>query len=218
MGRLIHCRMNELTIRNSPMPTDPGDVTRLVADLSQGQPEETSKLIPVVYDELRRLARHYLRQERPDHTLQTTALVHEAYLRLVEHGEITWQNQAQFIGVAARVMRRVLVDYARARQSGKRGGLEQKVSLEIGPLIFTPEQTEELLALDHALTKLAELSPRQCRIIELRFFGGLTVEETAELIGIAPKTVKRDWTVARAWLHREIGKGARSAKDKTTPK
>ncbi len=189
------------------MPTDPGDVTRLVADLTKGQPEETSKLIPVVYDELRRLARHYLRQERPDHTLQTTALVHEAYLRLVEHGEITWQNQAQFIGVAARVMRRVLVDYARARQSGKRWGQEQKVSLEIGSLIFTPEQTEELLALDHALTKLAELSPRQCRIIELRFFGGLTVEETAELIGIAPKTVKRDWTVARAWLHREIGKG-----------
>ena len=186
------------------MPQDDDDATRWLADLAGNQPEVTSELISVVYDELRRLASHYLRRERSDHTLQTTALVHEAYLRLIERGDGRWQNKSQFIGVAARVMRRVLVDYARARQTEKRGGENEIVSLETTPLVFTPQQSEELLALDEALTRLAVLSQRQCRIIELRFFGGLTVEETAEALAIAPKTVKRDWRVARAWLHREV--------------
>jgi RNA polymerase sigma factor (TIGR02999 family) len=160
--------------------------------------------MPLVYEELRRLAGHYMRRERPDHTLQTTALIHEAYLRLVEQRDTNWKNRAHFFAVAAQLMRRILVDHARACQTTKRGGEVEFLSLEEHSIAFSEEKSRELIALDEALTRLAELSPRQSQIIELRFFGGLTVEETAEALQIAPRTVKRDWRVARAWLHREV--------------
>ena len=185
------------------MPDTVGEVTQLLVSLSKGNQEAVSKLIPLVYEELRRLARHYMRRERSDHTLQTTALVHEAYLRLVEQRETNWQNRAHFFAIAAQLMRRILLDHARACRTDKRGGEHERLPLE-ETLVFSPKKSEELIALDEALNRLSELSPRQSQIIELRFFGGLTVEETAEVLGIAPKTVKRDWSVARAWLHREV--------------
>jgi RNA polymerase sigma-70 factor, ECF subfamily len=185
------------------MTRPPGDVTQLLADLQDGRPDSASQLIPLVYDELHRLAHRHMRDERPDHTLQATALVHEAYVRLVNQPQRTWQNRAHFIAVAAQVMRRILVDYARARRTSKRGGAPQRVPLE-EPLLFTEEQSDDLVSLDEALARLAQFDERQSRIVELRFFGGLTVDETAEVLGISSKTVKRDWSVARAWLHREV--------------
>lgn len=185
-----------------------GEITQLLAELKSGNREAEAKLVPLVYDELRRLAAHYMRQERRDHTLQATALVHEAYLRLVGQRDVNWQSRAHFFGVAAQLMRRILVDYARARQTDKRGAGLQKASLEEA-LLFSDEQSGELLALDEALDRLAERDPRQSRIVELRFFAGLTVEETAEVLAISPKTVKRDWSVARAWLHGEISRERR---------
>jgi RNA polymerase sigma-70 factor (ECF subfamily) len=183
-----------------------GDVTQFLADLQNGRPEAASQLITVVYNELHRLARYQMRHERPDHTLQATALLHETYLRLVNQPERTWHNRAHFIGVAAQVMRRILIDYARSRQTAKRGGGLHKVSLE-EPLLFSEEQSEELLVLNEALERLAEFDERLSRIVELRFFGGLTVDETAEVLAVSSKTVKRDWSVARAWLHRELSQG-----------
>jgi RNA polymerase sigma factor (TIGR02999 family) len=188
------------------MACEPENVTRLLADLRDGRLDAAPQLIPLVYDELHRLAHRQMRHERPDHTLQATALVHEAYLRLVNQPQRTWQNRAHFIAVGAQVMRRILVDYARARRTSKRGNAPQKVPLE-EPLLFTKEQSDELVSLDEALERLAQFDERQSRIVELRFFGGLTVEETAEALGISSKTVNRDWAVARAWLHREISKG-----------
>lgn len=182
-----------------------GDVTQYLADLRNGRLDASPRLITLVYDELHRLARHQMRHERPDHTLQATALVHEAYLRLVNQPERTWQNRAHFIAVAAQVMRRILVDYARARRTSKRGSAPQKIPLE-EPLVFTEEQSDDLVSLDEALERLAQFDERQSRVVELRFFGGLTVDETAEVLGISSKTVKRDWAVARAWLHREVRK------------
>jgi RNA polymerase sigma-70 factor (ECF subfamily) len=187
------------------MAPSTGDVTQFLDDLQNGRPDVASQLMPLVYDELHRVARHQMRHERGDHTLQATALVHEAYLRLVHQPERTWQNRAHFIGVAACAMRRILVDHARARQTAKRGSAAQRVPLE-EPLLLTDEQPDDLVALDEALERLARLDARQGRVVELRFFGGLTVEETAEALGISPKTVKRDWSVARAWLHREVSK------------
>jgi RNA polymerase sigma-70 factor (ECF subfamily) len=183
-----------------------GDVTQLLADVQNGQPDAAPRLIPLVYDELRRLARRQMRRERSDHTLQATALVHEAYFRLVTQPERTWQNRTHFVRIAAQVMRRMLIDYARARRTVKREGGLQRVPLE-EPLLVADEQSDELLALNEALERLAQFDPRQSRVVELRFFGGLTVEETAEALGMSPKTVKRDWSVARAWLHREVTKG-----------
>jgi RNA polymerase sigma-70 factor (ECF subfamily) len=180
-----------------------GDVTHLLNDLQDGRPDAASKLLPLVYEELRRLARQQMRQERADHTLQATALVHEAYLRLVNQSDRSWQSRAHFIAVAAQVMRRLLIDYARSRRMAKRGCGLHKVSLE-EPLLFSEEQSEELVALDEALERLAQFDERLSRIVELRFFGGLTVDEAAAVLGISPKTVKRDWSVARAWLHREL--------------
>src|SRR2546427_823477 len=190
-----------------PMARAAGDVTRFLVDLQSGRPDAASQLIPLVYEELHRLAGHQMRHERADHTLQATALVHEAYLRLVNQPERTWQNRAHFIGVAAQVMRRILVDYARARRAAKREGMLQRVPLE-EPLLFTEQQSEELMALDEALERLAQIDARQSRVVELRFFGGLTVDETAEALGMSSKTVKRDWSVARAWLHREVSKSS----------
>jgi RNA polymerase sigma factor (TIGR02999 family) len=188
----------------------PGDITLLLTELQAGNRAAESKLVPLVYDELRRLARRYMRGERAEHTLQPTALVHEAYLRLIGQRDVEWQNRAHFFGVAAQLMRRILVDHARARKAEKRGGSAPKVSLD-ETLVFTEAKGADLLALDEALTRLTERDPRQGRIVELRFFGGLTEDEAAEVLGVSTRTVKRDWNVARAWLYKELSKSAISA-------
>lgn len=180
-----------------------GDVTQVLAELQRGRPDAAAQLIPLVYDELHQLARHQMRHERPDHTLQATALVHEAYLRLVYQPDRTWQNRAHFIGVAARVMRRILIDHARARRAAKREGLLQRVPLE-EPVLLTEDQSAQLMALDEALDRLAQFDARQSQVVELRYFGGLTVDEVAEALGMSSKTVERDWRAARAWLYGEV--------------
>jgi len=185
------------------MGPSPGEITQLLAQLREGSPDAEAKLIPLVYDQLHRLAAHYMRRERPDHTLQPTALVNEAYLRLTPQPETHWQDRAHFFGVAARLMRQILMEHARAHQAEKRGPFVQKLSLDEA-FDFSPQRSRDLIALDDALRSLEQLSPRQSRIVELRFFGGLSAEETAEVLGISPRTVKRDWNVARAWLHGEL--------------
>ena len=187
------------------MGVPPGEITQLLVRARNGDRQAESELVPLVYDELRRLARRYMRQEPPDHTLQATALVHEAYLKLVEQREIAWQNRAHFFGVAAQLMRRILVDHARARLAQKRGGSRQKISLDVA-VAFSPDQSEQFLALNEALDRLSQLDARQGRIVELKFFGGLTDEEVAEVLRMSSRTVKRDWSVARAWLFREISR------------
>jgi RNA polymerase sigma-70 factor (ECF subfamily) len=163
-------------------------------------------LVPAVYHELRRLAHAYLRGERPGHTLQATALVHEAYLHLMAHQPAVWDDRSKFIGIAAHVMRQILVEYARARRREKRGGKDQRrVPLDESMAIIDPVHADRWEALDRALDRLAGLSPRQTQIVELRYFGGLTIEETASLLEVSDKTVKRDWAAARAWLRRELG-------------
>ncbi len=185
------------------------DVTQLLLDWGKGNKEALDKLIPMVYDELRRLADHYLRRERPDHTLQPTALVHEAYLRLVNQSNVRWQNRAHFLGIAANLMRQILINHALSHRAAKRGGTASKLSLdEVGGV--SQERDVDLVALDDALARLATFDPRQSRIVELRFFGGLAIKETAEVLGISPATVKREWTTAKAWLHGEIKKGVAS--------
>jgi RNA polymerase sigma-70 factor (ECF subfamily) len=184
----------------------PEDVTQILQEVSGGDREAPARLMPLVYDELRRLADHYLRGERPDHTLQPTALVHEAYLKLIDQTRVDWQNRAHFFGVAAQLMRRILVDHARRHQAEKRGGFRQKLTLDEA-VDYSQTRDVDLVKLDDALTALAKFDARQSRIVELRFFGGLTIEETAEAIGISPATVKVDWSMAKAWLRREIGGG-----------
>jgi RNA polymerase sigma-70 factor (ECF subfamily) len=181
-------------------------VTQLLIEISNGDRDAVDLLLPVIYDELRKLAANYLRRERPDHTLQPTALVHEAYLRLVDQTRVNWQNRAHFFGVAAQIMRRLLVDYARKHNAEKRGQDFHKLSLDEN--IDRPiERSVELIALDDALKALAEFDGQKARIVELRYFGGLTVEETADVLGIAPITVKRHWRLAKAWLYGEMQKG-----------
>jgi RNA polymerase sigma factor (TIGR02999 family) len=182
------------------------EVTVLLAQLVDGDQQVASRLVPLVYSELRQMAARYMKRERVDHTLQTTALVHEAYLKLVEQTSASWQNRAHFFAIAAQIMRHILIDHARAQLREKRGGGQSVIQLDEG-LVFSPEQSSELLEVDTALHRLAELDPRQSKIVELRFFGGLTVEETAAVLGISPKTVKRDWSVAKAWLHGELKQG-----------
>lgn len=178
-------------------------ITQLLIRWSEGDKGALDELAPQVYSELRRLAKYYLRQERPDHTLQASDLVHEAYLRLVKEEEIDWQNRAHFFGIAAVRMRHILVEHARSRQAGKRGGGEYRLSLsEVNGL--AEEQDVNLLALDDALRRLEELDPQKTRIVELRYFGGMTIEETAEVLKLSPATIKRDWSMARAWLRNEI--------------
>lgn len=180
-------------------------VTRLLRDWSKGDQSALEQLTPLVYGELRRLAGRYLRKERPDHTLQSTALVHEAFIRLVDQRDVKWQNRAHFFGVAAQMIRRILVDHARGRQASKRGSGIPKLSLD--EALATPERKDlDLIALDDALNSLSKIDPQQARIVELRFFTGLTVEETAEVLGISPATVKRDWVTAKAWLYRDISR------------
>jgi RNA polymerase sigma-70 factor, ECF subfamily len=186
------------------------DVTILLSELRKGDPDAASKLIPLVYNELRRLAGHYMRQERPDHTLQATALVHEAYLKLIQQRSVDWQGRAHFFGIAAQLMRRILIDHARGHLREKRGGAQQALPLDEA-LVFSPGQSSELIHLDEALERLAKLDARQSRIVELRFFGGLSNEETAEFLGISSKTVKRDWSLAKAWLHGELKRSSADA-------
>ena len=181
----------------------PEQVTALLLAWNQGDETALDKLMPLIYDELRRLAHRYMSGERAGHTLQTTALVNEAYLRLIETRHVDWQSRAQFFAISAQLMRRVLVDFVRARSYQKRGGGAAHVELDEA-LNVAIERGAELIALDDALTALAALDPRAGRIVELRFFGGLSVEETAEVLKISPKTVKRDWNWAKAWLAREL--------------
>jgi RNA polymerase sigma factor (TIGR02999 family) len=181
-----------------------GDVTVLLGELQRGCKEAEAELIPLVYKELRRIAGFHLRQERIGHTLQPTALVNEAYLRLVDQTRVEWRSRAHFFGVASQMMRRVLVNYARDRKAAKRGGKRVRIELEDPEIGVTPEQSEEVLVVDQALNRLTEFDPRQARIVEIRYFGGLTVEQTAEALGISPRTVKREWAMAKAWLQAEL--------------
>ncbi len=182
---------------------EPEDVTTLLVAWSEGDEAALAALVPRVYGELHHLAHHYLRSERPGRTMQTTALVHEAYLRLVDTRRIRWESRAHFLGVAAQAMRRILVDAARARATGKRGGGTSRVPLDEVP-VLAPERDEDLLALDEALVALAGVDPRKARVVELRYFGGLTEPETAAVLHVSAATVQRDWQVARAWLLREL--------------
>ena len=188
------------------MPGD-GEITRAIAELAGGGRDGLDRLLPLVYDELHRLARAQLRDERPDHTLGATALIHEAYLKLSGLDRIQWQNRSHFMAVAAQAMRRVLVNHANARGAQKRGGKHERLSLD-DVMIVSDARGEDLIALDAALTRLAALDRRIARVVECRFFAGMTIEETAEALAIAPATVKRDWTLARAWLHRELDANA----------
>jgi RNA polymerase sigma factor (TIGR02999 family) len=191
------------------MPLSQSEVTQLLVSWSNGDQAALDKLMPLVYDELRRTARHYMSGQPPGHTLQTTALIHEAFLKLVGHPEKHWQNRAHFLGVAAQAMRHILVDYARSQQCAKRGGAVQLVSLEEGGVVPI-ERAAELVALDEALRRLAEIDPRKGRVVEMRYFGGLSVEETAEVLGISLDTVMRDWRLAKTWLRRELSDTGKS--------
>ena len=179
------------------------EVTQVLVDWNKGDANAPDRLMPLVYEELRKLARSYLQRERADHTLQATGLVHEAYLRLVDQSSMTWENRAHFFGVAAHVMRRILVDYARSHRAEKRGGDRDKLEFDEA-LAPSGEKAVDLIALDDALQDLVAFDPRQSRIVELRFFGGLTNEEIGEVLGISPRTIKREWRLAKAWLRREI--------------
>jgi RNA polymerase sigma factor (TIGR02999 family) len=186
----------------APLPVE---VTELLKAWTKGDREALEKLAPQVHAELHRLAKRYMGQERPGHILQTTALVNEAYMRLIDWENVSWQNRAHFFGVSAQLMRRILVDFARSRDYVKRGGEAPHVSLEEAAVV-TQEKDADFVALDDALNSLASIDPRKSKIVELRFFGGLSVEETAEVLGISPRTVKREWSMAQVWLHRELNR------------
>ena len=183
----------------------PGDVSAILRAWSDGDQRALDRLTPIVYDELRRLARRYMRRERPGHSLQTSALVNEAYMRLVDYKRMQWQNRAHFFAVSAQLMRRILVDHAR-RRNLKRGGGVPHVSLDDAAVV-TGEAATDLVALDDAMNALARLDPRKVQVVEMRFFGGLSVEETAAVLKVSPVTVMRDWSSAKAWLYRELTGG-----------
>ena len=185
------------------MDVSGADVTTLLNRLADGDQEAAAQLVPLIYEELRRLAAQRLQHERPGHTLQATALVHEVYLKLAGQQSAKWQNRVQFFAVASQLMRRVLVDYARTQQRVRRGGGQKKVSLDEVVLI-APDRTDELLAVHESLSRLEKLDARQGRIVELRYFGGLTLDETAEVLHVSPKTVMREWNFAKAWLYGEL--------------
>ena len=180
-------------------------ITQRLVAWSNGDSEALEGLIQIVYNELRRLATHYLRSERPDHTLQPTALVHEAYLRLTGQNQVHWQNRAHFFGVAAQMMRRVLVDHARANCRAKRGGAALRLSFD-ETINLCEKQDEQIVELDEALTRLRKIDSRKSDVVELRYFGGMSVEETAEVLGVSCNTVIRDWNMAKAWLYQELKK------------
>jgi RNA polymerase sigma factor (TIGR02999 family) len=188
----------------------PQEITQLLVDWSNGDEQALERLMPLVYQELHRLAHRHFGRERAGHTLQTTALVHEAYMRMIDQREVHWQNRLHFFAVAAQMMRRILVDYARTRRFAKRGGGAQHVSIDEA-MVVSDERAADVVALDEALTSLAEFDQRKSKMVELRFFGGLSIEETAEALDVSPGTVMRDWTLAKAWLQREINKGDNSA-------
>jgi RNA polymerase sigma-70 factor, ECF subfamily len=181
----------------------PGEVTQLLVAWNDGDESALEKLVPLVYGELRRLARRHMRRERPDHTLETTALINEAYLRLVDIRNVHWQDRAHFFALCARLMRRILVDFAHSRRYVKRGGGAQPLSLNESVPV-SPLQSADLVAVDDALQALAKIDGRKAQVVELRFFGGLTVEETAEALEVSPETVRRDWRLAKVWLWREL--------------
>lgn len=185
------------------MTPSPQEVTQLLVAWRNGDEAARDELMPLVYQELHRLAHQYMSRERSGHTLQTSALVNEAFLRLADQRDVQWQNRAHFIGIAGQMMRRILVDYARNRGYAKRGGGAVQVSLD-EELVVSDERSAEVVALDDALQSLARLDERKSRLVELRFFGGLSIEETAEVLGVSPGTVMRDWTLAKAWLRREM--------------
>jgi RNA polymerase sigma factor (TIGR02999 family) len=181
----------------------PKEITRLLVAWGGGDESALEDLTPLVYQELHRLAHYYLGRERAGHTLQTSALVNEAYVRLIDWKNVRWQSRAHFFGVSAQLMRRILVDFARSRRYQKRGGGAQAIALDEAGLM-SGDKSPDLVALDEALTSLAQLDERQSKIVELRFFGGLSIEEAAEVLNVSPATVRRDWSLARAWLHREV--------------
>ena len=180
-------------------------ITRLLVKWSEGDKSALDQLIPLVYDELRRLASSHLRRHGPNQILEPTVIVHEAYLRLVDHQSTKWENRAQFFGMAATLMRNLLVDHSRREHAAKRGGNDIRLSLSQVDR-FSEQPDVNVLALDDALTQLASVKPRHCRVVELRFFGGLTTDEAAEVLGVSPATVERDWSFAKAWLHRELSR------------
>lgn len=186
---------------------DPADITTLLQQIKEGDAAAESDLLPLIYDQLRAIARNQMVRERPDHTLQATVLVHEAFLQLVGNSQIDWQNRAHFFALASRVMRRVLVDHARAAHAQKRPGARQRVDLDSALALVETHHTD-LLALDEALNRLAQWDLRQSRVVEMRFFAGLSFEEIAEVLGISERTAKRDWIMARAWLYRKLNKAA----------
>jgi RNA polymerase sigma-70 factor, ECF subfamily len=194
---MIHSQRADMPDQSS------ADITRLLRAWGSGDAEALDRLTPLVYAELRRIARCHMAGERPDRSLQTTALVHEAYLRLVDSAQVRWQDRAHFFALSSQLMRRILVDAARARGSAKRGGMAQRVDLE-GAAIPSKGRDRELVELDEALEALARFDPRKAKVIEMRFFGGLSVEETAEALEISPQSVMRDWKLAKAWLEREM--------------
>jgi RNA polymerase sigma factor (TIGR02999 family) len=189
------------------MLMDSAEITRMLVAWRNGDSQAFEKLAPVVYRELHRLAKRYLAKERPGHTLQTTALVHEAYLRLIDANHVPWQSRTHFFAVSAQMMRRILVDFARSHQALKHGGAARPMTLDDAAVI-SREPDPNLVAMDDALNILATLDARQCQVVELRFFGGLSLEETAEVLKVSVGTVRRDWTLARAWLHRELSGGS----------
>jgi RNA polymerase sigma factor (TIGR02999 family) len=182
---------------------DQSQVTEILRAVSAGDSQAVNRLIPLVYEELRSMAKGYMQRESKGHTLQPTALVNEVFIKLVDQDRVNWRGRSHFFAVCAQAMRRVLVDHARTKHRAKRGGGERPISLD-EKLVISQERTEDLLALDDALNKLARLDPRQAKIVELRFFGGLTVQETAEVLGVSNRTVENEWTMVRAWLRREL--------------
>jgi RNA polymerase sigma-70 factor (ECF subfamily) len=191
------------------MTPSPPNVTAMLRDWSNGNRESQDQLFRAVYNELHRQAARYLRQEHDGLSLQTTDLIHEAYLRLVDQQQVEWQNRLHFFGIAAQIMRRILVDHARSRQAAKRGGSAIRLPLEEA-LVALPGKDLDFVALDEALNRLAEMDPQQGQIVELRFFSGLSVEETAKVLNVSERTVKRDWNVAKAWLRRELSRGGQA--------
>ena len=185
------------------MDPSPQQVTQLLVAWGEGDQAARDELMPLVYEELHRLAHRFISRERPGHTLQTTGLLNEAYLRLVDQKNVNWKSRAHFFGIAARLMREILVDYARKRSYAKRGGDAHRVPLD-ETMIVSEERAADVVALDDALKSLAQIDPRQSQIVELRFFGGLSIEETAEVLAVSPGTVMRDWTIAKAWLRRAL--------------
>ena len=183
------------------MAVEEHDVTGLLRQWSDGNQQALGELLPIIYDELRRVAHQYLHRERHEQILETTALVHEAYLKLIDQRSVNWQNRAHFFAIAAQAMRRILIDNARRRSASKREG--EKIPLDDVAIIST-DRAQHLLALDEALIRLEKIDPQQSKIVELRYFGGLTIEETAEAMGLSPATVKREWAMARAWLYQEL--------------